>query len=54
MTENTNTVTIPVDEYFDLRQKGEMNLYLMNTLGELQTRICQLEGKVFDLEIKIK
>lgn len=30
--ENVNTVTIPVDEYFELRQKATMNEFLLKEL----------------------
>lgn len=48
--ENINTVTIPVDEYFDLRQKSTMNEFLLKELGELRGRIEEMSNKYWTLE----
>ena len=45
-----NTVTIPLEEYFDLRQKAEMNGFLMNELGRMQQQFNEIERRVFDCE----
>ena len=37
--ENVKTVTIPLDEYFELRQKAESNMFLMNELGRFQSEM---------------
>lgn len=51
---DTNTVTITLEEYMDLREKANMNGFLMNELGKTQrdfqdiySRLCKLEMKVF-------
>ena len=49
-----NTVTIPLDEYFDLRQKAEMNAFLMNELGRMESRFIYLEKIVFDCENEVR
>ncbi len=55
MTDNNiNTISIPVDEYFDLMTKAETNIYLMERLGEFRERFYQLDCKVAYLENKIK
>lgn len=36
-----NMVTITLEEYFDLRQKAEMNGYLMNELGRMEVVYCK-------------
>ena len=46
------TVTIPVDEYFDLRQKAESNMFLMTQLGEMQNRLYEIDRRLFELEQK--
>lgn len=48
--ENVKVVTIPLDEYFDLRQKAETNLYLMNELGRFQSQIDDLHRRICDHE----
>lgn len=48
--ENVNTVTIPVDEYFELRQKATMNDFLLKELGELRGRIEEMSSKYWTLE----
>lgn len=45
-TEDVKTVTIPLDEYFDLRQKAEANIFLMNELGRFQSEITDLHRRV--------
>lgn len=44
------TVTITVDEYLDLRQKAEMNCFLMTQLGEMREKIFNIENKMFALK----
>lgn len=50
---DTNTVTIPLEEYFDLRQKAEMNGFLMTELGRIEARFRDMERWVADLEGKV-
>ena len=49
-----NTVTIPLDEYFDLRQKAEINAFLMNELGRMESRFVSLERMVCDCENEVR
>lgn len=51
---DTNTVTIPLEEYFDLRQKAEMNGFLMTELGRIEARFRDMERWVADLEGKVR
>ena len=44
------TVTISVDEYFDLRQKAEMNGMLMERLGSLDARLMDMDRRLYELE----
>lgn len=46
-----NTVTIPLEEYFDLRQRAEMNGFLMNELGRMEARFQDIERRLLDLEV---
>ena len=48
--DNTNTVTITLEEYFDLRQKAEMNGFLMKELGVMQERFNAIEQRLWRLE----
>lgn len=50
---NENTVTIPLDEYFDLRQKAEMNAFLMNELGRIEGRFVRIERIFCDLQDEV-
>lgn len=47
------TVTITVDEYFDLRQKAEANLYLMTELARFEQRCNDLERRLWKIERKM-
>ena len=53
MENEVNKVTIPVDEYFDLRAKAESNVFLMTELGNLQVRISVVENRLWELEQKL-
>lgn len=44
------TITIPIDEYFDLREKAQMNMYLMERLGQMDGQIHDLDRRLIDLE----
>lgn len=46
----TKTITISVDEYFDLREKAQMNMYLIERLGQIDEQINDLNRRVFELE----
>ena len=48
---DTNTVTITLEEYFDLRQKAEMNAFLMNELGRMEARFTEIDRRLYDLEV---
>ena len=51
MAENeVKTITIPIDEYFDLREKAQMNMYLMERLGQLDHQLFDLNQRVIELE----
>lgn len=49
-TEDAKTVTIPLDEYFDLRQKAEANLFLMNELGRMQSMVTDVHRRIEEHE----
>lgn len=46
----TNTVTITLEEYFELRQKAEMNGFLMNELGRMEGRLNEFDRRLCDCE----
>lgn len=48
------TVTITVDEYFDLRQKAETNAYLVKELAILETRFDEIYRRLLDVEMRIR
>lgn len=51
---NENTVTIPIDEYFDLRQKADMNAFLMGQLQDIEKRFIQYDNELFRLNDEIR
>lgn len=50
--DETNTVTITLKEYFDLREKAEMNGFLMKELGIMQERFNSIEERLWKLETR--
>lgn len=48
------TVTISVDEYFDLRQKAEMNGFLMERMGYFDGQLRDMDRRLHELECKKK
>ena len=52
--ENENTVTIPIDEYFDLRQKADMNAFLMGQLHNIDERFRKYDVELFRLDDEIR
>ena len=48
------TVTISVDEYFDLRQKAEMNGFLMERMGKFDGQLMDMDRRLYELENKQK
>jgi hypothetical protein len=51
---NENTVTIPIDEYFDLRQKAEMNAFLIGKLNDIDMRFTRYDDILFRLENDVR
>ena len=49
---NENMVTIPLDEYIELRRKAEENLYLATQLGAFEQKLYNIEGRLWKLERK--
>lgn len=55
MSENeVKTVNIPIDEYFELRSRAEMNYLLMERLGFFEGNFRELDRRIYDLERKLK
>ena len=52
-TEVIKTVNIPLDEYYDLRQKAESAMWLMTELGEARVRLQNFEQRLYDLERRV-
>ena len=44
-----NTVTITIEEYFELRQKAEMNMTVVREIAHFETRLNELDRKMFEL-----
>ncbi len=47
------TVTITVDEYFDLRSRAEANLFLTTQLGQMEARFADVDRRLWELEEKL-
>lgn len=50
---NVATVTITIEEYFNLRCKAEQSLYLANELGRMEARFSEIEHRLYELDMKI-
>lgn len=53
MSEN-NTVTITIDEYFELRTKAEINSMLMKELGEIRGAFCDIDRRICELSNEVE
>lgn len=51
---NENTVTISADEYFNLRQKAELNGFLMVELGEVRQKLNEFDNRLYHAENDIR
>ena len=51
---NEATVTIPLEEYIELRRKAEENLYLATQLGSFESKVWQMENRLMDLEVEFR
>ena len=48
---NEATVTIPLEEYIELRRRADENLYLATQLGSFENKLWQMENRLMDLEV---
>lgn len=48
------TVNIPIDEYFELKTKAEMNALLIQQFGNLECKLYDLDRRIYELEWKLK
>lgn len=48
-----NTVTISVEEYFELRQKAEMNMTMIREIAGFENRLNELGNKLFEFDNKL-
>lgn len=48
------TISISIDEYFELREKAQMNMFLSHKLGSLSDNVQDLHTRVFELEQALK
>lgn len=54
MKNKVKTINIPIDEYFELRTKAEMNGLLFMQLGQFESRLYDLDRRLYELETKRK
>ena len=52
--DKVRTVTIPIDEYFGLRQKAEINAMLIENLGVFEGRLMDIDRRLWDVEQAVK
>ena len=45
-----NTVTISVEEYFDLRQKADMNMTVIREIAGFENRLQRFEERQFEFD----
>lgn len=48
-----NTVTIPLEDYIELRRKADETIYLANQLGEMNQRYAELFERICRIEMKV-
>ena len=46
------TVTISVDEYFDLRSRADAIMFLTTQVTELQNRLYEIDKRLFEFECR--
>ena len=51
---NANTVTINIEEYFELRKQSEMNAYLLGELARYEERFRLFDDRLFRLEDEVR
>lgn len=51
---NEATVTIPLEEYIELRRRADENLYLATQLGNFESKVWQMENRLMDLEVEFR
>ena len=51
---NETMVTIPLEEYIELRRKADENFYLADRLGQFEQRTMNLENRLWELERKFE
>ena len=49
-----NAVTIPIEEYFELRKQSEMNAYLLGELVRYEERFRRYDDALFRLEDEVR
>lgn len=49
-----NTVTIHIEEYFELRKQSEMNAYLLGELVRYEERFRLFDDRLFRLEDEVR
>lgn len=51
---NENTVTIHIEEYFELRKQSEMNAYLLGELVRYEERFRLFDDRLFRIEDEVR
>lgn len=51
---NENMVTIPLEEYIQLRRQADENFYIADRLGQFEQRLSNFEDAVWKLEKRVE
>lgn len=51
---NENMVTIPLEEYIQLRRQADENFYIADRLGQFEQRLSNFEDAVRKLEKRVE
>lgn len=44
-----NTVTIPIEEYFELRQKAEMHMAMVREIAFFENRLNEFDKRIYEV-----
>ena len=54
MDNTANVVTIPLEEYFDLRTRADMNAALLAQLAQMEARMSDFDRRLWNVEGKVE
>ena len=54
MENEVKTVNIPIEEYFELRKKAEISLFLTGKISEYESIFRDIDRRLNELEFKLR